>query len=40
LDEKGRTTFIDDVYRDDGRRFVVHAGDKYVAFLELEYALR
>jgi hypothetical protein len=31
---------IVDASRDDGKRFVVHAGEKLTAFLELESAIR
>ena len=36
LDCKGRTIWIVDAHRDDGKRFVVRADDKLTAFLELE----
>jgi hypothetical protein len=36
LDRKGRTIWIVDAHRDDGRRFVVHADEKLSAFVELE----
>jgi hypothetical protein len=36
LDSEGRTIWIADAHRDDGRRFVVHAEEKLAAFLELE----
>ena len=39
LDCKGRTTWIVDAHRDDGKRFVVRADEKLTAFLELEAAL-
>jgi hypothetical protein len=32
--------WIVDAYRDDGRRFVVRAGEKLTAFVELESAIR
>ena len=32
----GRTIWIGDAHRDDGKRFVVHADEKLTAFLELE----
>jgi hypothetical protein len=35
---KGRTIFIADAHRDDGKRFVVRADEKLTAFLELECA--
>ena len=34
----GRTIWIADARRDDGRRFVVRADEKLAAFLELESA--
>jgi hypothetical protein len=39
LDSKGRTIWIVDAHRDDGKRFVVHAEEKLTAFLELESAV-
>ena len=33
---KGRTIWIADAHRGDGKRFVVRAGEKLTAFLELE----
>ena len=36
LDPEGRTIWIVDAHRDDGRRFVVHADEKLSAFVELE----
>ena len=35
----GRTIFVADAHRDDGKRFVVHADEKLTAFLELERAI-
>ena len=35
IDSEGRTIWIVDAYRDDGKRFVVCAGEKLRAFLEL-----
>ena len=32
----GRTIFVADAHRDDGKRYVVHADEKLAAFLELE----
>ena len=32
----GRTIWIADAHRDDGKRFVVHADEKLTAFLELQ----
>jgi hypothetical protein len=40
LDSLGRTIFVADAHRGDGRRFVVRADDKVTAFLELESAIR
>jgi hypothetical protein len=40
VDPCGRTIFIADAHRDDGKRFVVRAGEKLTAFLELESAIR
>jgi hypothetical protein len=39
LDANGRTIFVADAHRDDGRRFIVHADKKLTAFLELERAI-
>jgi hypothetical protein len=36
IDSNGRTIWIADAHRDDGKRFVVHADEKLTAFLELE----
>ena len=35
----GRTIFVADAHRDDGKRFVVHAEEKLTAFVELESAI-
>jgi hypothetical protein len=40
LDSNGRTIWIADAHRDDGKRFVVRADEKLTAFLELELATR
>ena len=40
LDRAGRTIFVADAHRDNGKRFVVHADEKLAAFLELESAIR
>jgi len=40
LDSHGRTIWIADAHRDDGKRFVVHADEKLTAFVELEFAIR
>jgi hypothetical protein len=34
IDSEGRTIWIADAHRDDGKRFVVHADEKLTAFLE------
>ena len=39
IDSQGRTIWIADAHRDDGRRFVVRADEKLTAFLELESAI-
>jgi hypothetical protein len=39
VDSNGRTIWIVDAHRDDGKRFVVHAEEKLTAFLELESAI-
>ena len=39
IDSKGRTIWIVDAHRDNGKRFVVHADEKLTAFLELESAV-
>jgi beta-xylosidase len=36
LDSNGRTIWIADAHRDDGKRFVVRADEKLTAFVELE----
>jgi hypothetical protein len=36
LDSNGRTIFVADAYRGDGKRFVVRAEEKLIVFLELE----
>jgi hypothetical protein len=40
LDREGRTIWIVDAHRDDGKRFVVHSDEKLTAFIELEAATR
>jgi hypothetical protein len=40
VDSQGRTIWITDGHRDDGKRFVVRADEKLTAFLELESAIR
>ena len=36
IDSVGRTIWIADEHRNDGKRFVVHADEKLTAFLEVE----
>jgi len=36
VDSQGRTTWIADAHRDDGRRFVVHSDEILTAFVELK----
>jgi hypothetical protein len=36
VDAHGRTIFVADAHRGDGKRYVVHAEKKLSAFLELE----
>jgi hypothetical protein len=40
VDSEGRTIWIVDAHRDDGKRFVVRADEKLTAFVELESAMR
>jgi hypothetical protein len=40
IDSNGRTIWIADAHRDDGKRFVVRADEKLTAFVELESASR
>jgi hypothetical protein len=40
IDSNGRTTWIVDAHRDDGKRYVVRAEEKLTAFVELEAAIR
>ena len=39
-DSQGRTIWIADAHRDNGKRFVVRADEKLTAFVELESAIR
>jgi len=39
LDSSGRTIWIVDAHRGDGRRFIVHADEKLTTFVELEKAI-
>ena len=36
IDSNGRTIFVADAHRDDGKRFVVRSDERLAAFLELE----
>ena len=40
IDCEGRTIWIADAHRGDGKRFVVRADEKLTAFIELESAVR
>jgi hypothetical protein len=40
VDSYGRTIWIADAHRDDGKRFVVRSEEKLTAFLELERVTR
>ena len=40
IDPNGRTIWIADAHRADGKRFVVHVDEKLTAFLELEAAIQ
>jgi hypothetical protein len=40
IDSEGRTIWIADAYRGNGKRFVVHGDEKLIAFAELESAVR
>ena len=40
IDAQGRTIWIVDAHRDDGKRFVAHADEKVSAFMELESVVR
>jgi hypothetical protein len=39
VDSCGRTIWIADAHRGDGKQFIVHAGEKLTAFIELECAI-
>jgi hypothetical protein len=39
IDSRGRTIWIVDAHRDNGKRLVVRADEKLTAFLELETAI-
>jgi hypothetical protein len=40
VDHQGRTTWIADAHRGDGKRFIARADEKLTAFIELEAAIR
>ena len=40
VDSNGRTIWIADAHRDDGKRYVVRADEKLSAFVERESAIR
>jgi hypothetical protein len=40
IDSRGRTIWIVDAHRDDGKRFIVRADEILAAFVELESAIR
>jgi hypothetical protein len=40
IDSNGRTIWVADAHRDNGKRFIVSANEKLTAFLELESAIR
>jgi hypothetical protein len=40
IDSDGRTIWIVDAHRGDGKRLVVRADEKLTAFIELELAIR
>jgi hypothetical protein len=40
IDSNGRTMWIADAHRDDGKHYVVHADEKLTVFLELESVIR
>ena len=40
IDSNGRTIWIADAHRSDGKRFIVRADEKLTAFVELESAIR
>ena len=39
VDSRGRTIFVADAHRGDGKRFVVRADEKLTTFMELESAI-
>jgi hypothetical protein len=40
IDSNGRTIWIADAHRDNGKHFVARADEKLTAFIELESAIR
>jgi hypothetical protein len=40
VDSRGRTIFVADAHRGDGKRYIVRADEKLTAFVELESAIR
>jgi hypothetical protein len=40
IDSRGRTIWIADAHRGDGKRFVVRADEKLTGFMELESMIR
>jgi hypothetical protein len=40
VDFEGRTIWIVDAHRGDGKRYILHADEKITAFMELELAMR
>jgi hypothetical protein len=40
MDSRGRTIWIADAHRDNGKRFIVTADEKLTAFLEFEIVTR
>jgi hypothetical protein len=40
VDREGRTIFVADAHRDNGKRFIVTADEKLRAFLELQRVTR
>jgi hypothetical protein len=40
IDSNGRTIWIADAHRSDGKRFIVRAHEKLTAFVELESSIR
>jgi hypothetical protein len=39
VDSPGRTIWIADAHRGDGKRFIARADEKLTAFIELEWAI-